>query len=84
MKISMSLEMMKHQILVWLGVEEKLRQAFHEGFSMAHDTDPRLCASNAIHPDQVREIVRKTRTWRSAEEAWQNSDAQEPFERVRK
>lgn len=72
--------MLKLELMKWLRVEGKIEAAFKEGFGMALDTDPILCKKARVNPVDLGVVINKTRTWRSSEEAWQNSDAQEPFE----
>lgn len=72
--------LLKMELMKWLRVEEKIEAAFKEGFGMALDTDPILCKKQRVNPVDLQVAINKTRTWRSSEEAWQNSDAQEPFE----
>ena len=74
-------------LLQMLGVERMVKDAFIEGHSMALDTDHSRVVNNycgafvgIANKDDVDRVIFKTRCWRSVDEAWNNSDAQEMFE----
>ena len=83
-------------LLKLLGVDALIERAFKEGWHMAHDDDfSRLQREVDVDPfllianwrahvigdvAQLREIVTHSRCWRSVDEAWVNSDAQEMFD----
>lgn len=54
----------RRELLRLLGVDEMVRKAFYEGYSMRGD----------------KEYPTRSTTWKTADEAWVNSDAQEEFE----
>lgn len=81
-------------LLKLLGVDTLVMQAFEEGYRMAHDDDFRRLRHEVpvstfvnfwtIHGvADLRKIVTHSRCWRSVDEAWRNSDAQELFDENR-
>lgn len=68
-------------LLKLLGVDVLLERAFKEGWQMAHDVDETRCIIlHGIKVTDVEEMIHMSRCWRSVDEAWVNSDAQELFE----
>ncbi|AUM59775.1 hypothetical protein [Pseudomonas phage PMBT14] len=78
------------QLLKLLGVDVLIERAFKEGWDMHGDTDEnelkRLYPGKiAPVPDAhiLSKLINSTRCWRSVDEAWVNSDAQEMFDENR-
>ncbi|UOL48420.1 hypothetical protein [Pseudomonas phage Almagne] len=73
-------------LLKRLGVDVLIERAFKEGWQMHADADYLLVhkllnrvltVSNTV---DMNTLVNETRCWRSVDEAWVNSDAQEMFD----
>lgn len=90
-KLAIAVELLKiairTELLKLLGVEDMIESAFKEGWSMHSRTDHMLVRKHLgdqFHCIQGRsdldKIIHSTRCWRSVDEAWVNSDAQEMFE----
>lgn len=60
-----------------LQVDSMVKAAFMEGYNMACSIDPIQCHKLKIDPVSVKKEHPKLQTWRSAAEAWANSDAEE-------
>ena len=69
--------MIRVWFLRWLGVDREIQAAFMEGFNMAGQVDPLQCQKLKIDPVSVKKQLPNLRSWRSAAEAWANSDAEE-------
>lgn len=71
-------------LLKLLGVDVLIERAFKEGYSMAQDTDwhrwETFSRRKSLSVNDLCEIIHETRCWRSVDEAWANSDAQEIFD----
>lgn len=91
MRVELLKMAIRRELLKLLGVDTMVMQAFEEGYRMAHDDDisrlrrevPVSTFVNfwTIHEvADLRKIVTHSRCWRSVQEAWVNSDAQEEFE----
>jgi len=87
MKLHLLKEAVLGYLLKLLGVEEVVHRAFVEGWNMRGDTDHylvRQTLGDQFHmingASELDKIIHKTRCWRSVDEAWANSDAQEVFE----
>lgn len=88
MKLAIALELLKisirTELLKMLGVDVLIERAFKEGYSMALEDDFGRLQRELLQPikteGQLRVLVLHSRCWRSVDEAWVNSDAQEMFE----
>lgn len=68
----------RRALLRSLGVDKLVKRAFEEGWQMAHDTDHNLVQKIVVCPKgYVDDLMRKTRCWRSVDEAFANSDVEE-------
>lgn len=84
-RLQLAVELLKIEfrraLLHSLGVDKLVKQAFHEGWRMHSETDEHRAKPLGFDGiGWIDQVVHETRTWRSVEEAWQNSDAQEEFE----
>lgn len=70
MKLRLLKESIRAYLLKLLGVEQLVKQAFVEGYNMQSDNYQHWSGGE----------VSKRNVWRSVDEAWANSDAQEMFE----
>jgi uncharacterized ferritin-like protein (DUF455 family) len=82
MELSKKVEEVKKEfrraLLRSLGVDRLVKRAFEEGWQMAHDTDHNLVQKVVVCPKgYVDDLMKKTRCWRSVDEAFANSDVEE-------
>ena len=71
--------MIRAWVLRWLGVEREIKAAFYEGFKFAGSVDPLRCKRLGVPLVAAKALIVKTSSWRSVDEAWANSDAEERF-----
>lgn len=71
--------MIRAWLVKFIGADRLVKAAFMEGFSMATEIDPLVCRKSNLSHSKVSQSFRYARTWRSAAEAWANSDAEERF-----
>jgi hypothetical protein len=62
-----------------LGVDQMVKDAFYEGFKFAGSIDPLRCKNLGVPLEAAKALIVKTSSWRSVDEAWANSDAEERF-----
>lgn len=68
----------RRALLRSLGVDRLVKRAFVEGWQMAHDTDHNLVQKVVVCPrGYLDDLMKKTRCWRSVDEAFANSDVEE-------
>lgn len=66
-------------LVKFIGADRLVKAAFMEGFNMAGQIDPLQCRKLQVDPVKVARASGHVRVWRSAAEAWANSDAEERF-----
>lgn len=71
--------MIRAWLVKFVNADQIVKAAFMEGFNMAGQIDPLQCHKLKIDPVSVKKQLPNLRTWRSAAEAWANSDAEERF-----
>jgi len=78
-KLAIAVELLKiairTELLKLLGVERMVKDAFIEGHTMACDHEGIHC-----YWEGEQAFVEVIHVWKSVDEAWANSDAQEMFE----
>lgn len=93
MKLHLLIVAVKRKLMQLCGVERMVKDAFIEGHTMALDNDYarleretysyKFNGKNTFTFDnegKFNQILMHSRCWRSVDEAWVNSDAQEMFE----
>ena len=80
-KLQLAIELLKLELrralLKHMGVDQMLKRAFEEGWNMHSETDEHLCEERHVYVNMLDTQIKNTRTWRSVEEAWANSDSEE-------
>ena len=65
-------------LLKILGVDKLVKSAFYEGWKMHAETDRRRgLRTQGMNKEEINAIIETSRVWRSADEAWSNSEAEE-------
>lgn len=69
--------MIRSRLIIWLGLDREIRQAFMEGFNMACQIDPLQCNKEKVDKHLYKKLLPKLQVWRNPLEAWMNSDVVE-------